>query len=82
MVEQKSILRTIDRVSSSNNGGMIIKNERSKCAILFALADTEVQNILDAAMHNSKSVSQIIGDTGIPHITVYRQIKWLLHESC
>ncbi len=81
MVEQKSILRPIDRVSSSHNFNMIIKNERSKCAILAALADTEVQKILDAVMHNSKSVTQIIRDTGIPHTTVYRKIKWLLDEK-
>ncbi len=61
---------------------MIIKNERSKRAILGALADIELQKILDVAMHNSKSVTQIIRDTGIPHTTVYRKIKWLLDESC
>ena len=60
---------------------MIIKNERSKCAILSALADTEVQKILDSAMHNPKSISQITRDTGIPHTTVYRKIKWLLEEK-
>ena len=32
-------------------------------------------------MHNSKSISQIILDTGIPHTTVYRKIKWLLEEK-
>jgi hypothetical protein len=32
-------------------------------------------------MFNSKSVSQIIRDTGIPHTTVYRKIKWLLEEK-
>jgi len=60
---------------------MIIKNERSKCAILAALADNEVQKILDAAMHHSKSVSQIMRDTGVPHTTAYRKIKWLLEEK-
>jgi DNA-binding transcriptional ArsR family regulator len=60
---------------------MIIENERSKRAILAALADIESQMVLDAAMHNSKSVTQIIRDTGIPHTTVYRKIKWLLDEK-
>jgi hypothetical protein len=31
---------------------MIIKNERSKRAILAALADAELQKILDATMYN------------------------------
>src|SRR5438552_10717159 len=66
----------------SSNTNMIIGNERSKQAILAALADTELQKILDAAMFNSKSVNQIIRDTGIPHTTAYRKIKWLLDEGC
>ncbi len=60
---------------------MIIKGERLKCAILAALGDTELQKILDATMFNSKSVSQIIRDTGIPHTTAYRKIKWLVEEK-
>ncbi len=60
---------------------MIIKNEISKRDILAALADLELQRILDAAMHNPKSVTQIIGVTGIPYTTVYRQIKWLFDEK-
>ena len=60
---------------------MIIKGERLKCAILAALGDTELQKILDSTMFNSKSVSQIIRDTGIPHTTAYRKIKWLVEEK-
>jgi hypothetical protein len=66
------------RNSSTN---MIVKNERSKRAILDALGDTELQKILDATMFNSKSVSQIIRDTSIPHTTAYRKIRWLLDEK-
>ena len=62
------------------NTNMIIRNEKSKRAILAALADKELQRILDAAMFDSKSVNQIIKDTGIPHTSVYRKIKWLLDE--
>jgi hypothetical protein len=65
----------------SSNTNMMIRNERSKQAILAALADTELQKILDAAMFNSKSVNQIIRDTGIPHTTAYRKIRWLLEEK-
>jgi len=45
------------------------------------LGDTELQKILDATMFNSKAVSQIIRDTGIPQTTAYRKIRWLLVEK-
>ena len=60
---------------------MLIKSERLKRAILAALADTELQKILDAAMHQSKSVNQIIRETNLSHTTAYRKIKWLLEEK-
>lgn len=60
---------------------MLIKSERLKRAILAALADTELQKILDAAMHQSKSVNQIIRETNLSHTTAYRKIKWLLDEK-
>ena len=60
---------------------MIVKNERSKRAILDVLGDTELQKFLDATMFNSKSVSQIIRDTAILHTTAYRKIRWLLDEK-
>lgn len=60
---------------------MIIKGERLKCAILAALADTELQQILDAVMHESKSVNHIILETNISHTTAYRKIKWLIEEK-
>ncbi|MRN40111.1 MAG: hypothetical protein FIO02_03580 [Nitrosopumilales archaeon] len=65
----------------SSNTYMIVKNERSKRAILAALGDTELQKILDATMFNSKSVGQIIRDTEIPHTAAYRKIGWLLEEK-
>lgn len=60
---------------------MLIKGEKLKRAILAALADTELQKILDAAMHQSKSVNQIIRETNLSHTTAYRKIKWLLDEK-
>ncbi len=54
---------------------MIIKGERLKRALLVALADTDLQKILDAAMYQSKSVNQIIKETNISHTTAYRKIK-------
>ncbi len=65
----------VESLFRSSNTNMIIRSERSKQAILAALADRELQKILDAAMFNSKSISQIIRDTGIPHTTAYRKIR-------
>jgi DNA-binding IclR family transcriptional regulator len=60
---------------------MIIKNKKLERAILVALADAELQKILDATMYNFKSVNQIIRETNIPHTTAYRKIKWLVEEK-
>jgi DNA invertase Pin-like site-specific DNA recombinase len=60
---------------------MIIKNKKLERAILAALADAELQKILDATMYNFKSVNQIIRETNIPHTTAYRKIKWLVEEK-
>jgi hypothetical protein len=78
--EQKQAFEVGPQIRGSNTD-MIVKNERSKRAILGVLDDTELQKILDAAMFNSKSVNQIIRDTGIPHTTAYRKIRWLLDEK-
>ncbi len=59
---------------------MIIKGERLKRAILLALADTELQKILDAAMCQSKSVNEIIQESNLSHSTAYRKIRWLVEE--
>ena len=79
-IEQKQAFEVGPQIGSSNTN-MIVKNERSKRAILAALGDTELQKILDATMFNPKSVNQIIRDTGIPHTTAYRKIRWLLDEK-
>src|SRR2546422_6940816 len=60
---------------------MIIKSERLKRAILAALADTELQRILDAVMYQSKSVNQIIRETNVSHTTAYRKMRWLVEEK-
>jgi ribosome-binding factor A len=60
---------------------MIVKVERLKRAILLALADTELKKIMDAAVYQSKSVSQIIQESDISHSTAYRKIKWLVKEK-
>jgi len=78
--KQKQAFETGPQIRNSNTN-MIVKNERSKRAILDALGDTELQKILDATMFNSKAVSQIIRDTSIPQTTAYRKIRWLLVEK-
>ena len=60
---------------------MIVKGERLKRAILLALADTELQRIMDAAVYQSKSVNQIIQESNLSHSTVYRKIRWLVKEK-
>jgi hypothetical protein len=79
-MEQKQAFEVAPQIKSSNTN-MIVENEKSKRAILAALGDTELQKILDATMFNSESVIQIIRDTGIPHTTAYRKIRWLLDEK-
>ena len=58
-----------------------MKVERLKRAILLALADTELQKIMDATLYQSKSVSQIVQETNVSHSTAYRKIKWLVEEK-
>ena len=60
---------------------MIIKSDKLKCAILAALADIELQKILDAAIYQSKSGNQIIKETNISHTTAYKKIRWLVEEK-
>jgi len=60
---------------------MIVKGERLKRAILLALADTELQRIMDAAVYQSKSVNQIIQESNVSHSTAYRKIRWLVEEK-
>jgi len=60
---------------------MIVKGERLKRAILLALADTELQKIMDATVYQSKSVTQIIQESNVSHSTAYRKIRWLVEEK-
>ena len=60
---------------------MMVKGKRLKRAILAALADTELQKILDSAMYQSKSVNQIMRDSNVSHSTAYRKIRWLVEEK-
>jgi hypothetical protein len=55
-----------------------ITNEKLKHAILAALADQEMVNIMNSAIIWPKSINDIIRETVIPHTTAYRKIKWML----
>ncbi|MFZ0897380.1 MAG: winged helix-turn-helix domain-containing protein [Candidatus Nitrosopolaris sp.] len=68
-------------VQELTNSGLVLKSEKIKRAVLTALADSEMVKILDAAMHQSKSVIQIVRETGVSHSTAYRKIKWLIEEK-
>ncbi|MGA9153708.1 MAG: hypothetical protein WBZ36_24260 [Candidatus Nitrosopolaris sp.] len=60
---------------------MIVRGERLKRAILLALDDIELQNIMNAAMYKSKSVSLIVEECNLSHSTAYRKIRWLVEEK-
>ena len=59
---------------------MILDGQKKK-AILTALADPEAVSIINSTMNQSKSVSDIIRETNVPHTTAYRKIKWLVDEK-
>ena len=67
-------------VQELTNSGLVLKSEKIKRAVLTALADSEMVKILDAPMYQSKSVIQILRETGVSHSTAYRKIKWLVEE--
>jgi predicted transcriptional regulator len=68
---------------ASNNSKSItmILDSQKKNAILTALADPEAVSIINSTMNQSKSVSDIIRETNVPHTTAYRKIKWLVDEK-
>jgi DNA-binding transcriptional ArsR family regulator len=60
---------------------MIITSEKLKESILVALGDKEMLSIIDTSMLRPISVNDIIRETGIPHTTAYRKVKWLLDQG-
>ena len=61
---------------------MIVKSQKVKRALLIALADDELVEIMGSVMHHSKSFNDITRDKGnIPRTTAFRKIKWLLNEG-
>lgn len=60
---------------------MVINSDKIKQSILIALGDAEMLSVLDACMMRAVSVNDIIKQTGIPHTTAYRKVKWLLDQG-
>ena len=60
---------------------MIIKSEKLKKAILTALADKEMLDVLNASMDNLTSGTDIVKKYDIPHSTAYRKIKWMIDNE-
>lgn len=60
---------------------MLVERDRFKQAIMVAMADKEMVKILDCSTCRSRSVNDVIKETGISHSTAYRKIKWMLEES-
>jgi hypothetical protein len=60
---------------------MLVQSQRTKKAILSALADEEMTNILNSIMDNSKSIADITRENNIAHTTCYRKTKWLINEG-
>lgn len=60
---------------------MIVRQDSFRQAIMTAMADREMVKILECATPRSRSVNDLIRQTGISHSTAYRKIKWMLEES-
>jgi len=58
-----------------------LEAQKTKEAILTALADPEMISIINSTMYQSKSVYDIIMETKMPHTTAYRKIKWLVEQD-
>lgn len=60
---------------------MIIHNQKLRDAVLTTLGDKEMVQIMNFCMYNAASVSEVIKETGIPHTSAYRKIKWMLENG-
>ncbi len=58
-----------------------ITNEKLKQSVLITLADQEMVRIMNSVILHSKSITEIIRETDIPHTTAYRKIKWMLAQD-
>jgi hypothetical protein len=58
-----------------------INNEKLRQTILTSLADPEMVNIINSAVIQSKSITEIIKETGIAHTSAYRKTNWMLENG-
>jgi predicted transcriptional regulator len=59
----------------------LINDSKFKKAILSALADEDMLQIIKTATDNPISGNEIIKLCNIPHSTAYRKIKWMLESE-
>lgn len=60
---------------------MIIKDGKFRQAILAALADKEMLDIINHVMYQPRSFNDIVRETNIPHTTVFRKIKTMINDG-
>ena len=60
---------------------MIIEDEKKKKAIISALLDEYSRKILFSTIVNSKSVTDIMREQGIPMTSTYRKVKVLIDNN-
>ena len=60
---------------------MLIKDDKFRKAILTALADSEMLDIINHAMYAPRSFNDIIKETNIPNTTAFRKIKLMMDDG-
>ena len=60
---------------------MIIKDSKFRQAILAALADSEMLNIINHVMHQPRTFNDIVKETNIPNTTAFRKIKLMMDSG-
>jgi predicted transcriptional regulator len=60
---------------------LIIKDDKFRQAILVALADAEMLDIINHAMYQPRSFNDIVKETNIPHTTAFRKIKLMMDDG-
>lgn len=60
---------------------MIIKEGKFRQAILAALADAEMLDIINHSMYQPRSFNDIVKETNIPHTTAFRKIKLMMDNG-
>src|SRR5438445_10296105 len=58
-----------------------INNEKYKESILTALADGDMVNVMNSAVIQPKSITEIIRETDISHTTAYKKAKWMVENG-